>query len=139
MEKQYLSSRWIIIFEWKILVVKHKWSGYYSLPWWKPEWKESMKEAVKRELFEELWIKSTIWELLFINEYSFNWEKNSIDFIFEIKNWEDFFKDKINFSENELDKLSWKKLDEEFDIKPDFLKKELKNIGKKWIKYFWRD
>lgn len=136
MEKQHLSSRWIIMHDWKILLVKHKWRPYYSLPWWKPEWKESIKEALKRELNEELWINWEIWELLFVNEFLFNWEKNSIDFILKVDNWEKFYKSKINFPEEELDEVYWKNLDEDFEMKPSYLKNELRKMEKKWTKYF---
>lgn len=61
-----------IILDWdKILLVRHKWSDFFSLPWWKVDPGEKVKVAMERELFEELWVKAEIWKMLFTHEFSY--------------------------------------------------------------------
>ena len=131
MQNYQLTARAIIIHDWKILLVKHKWREYFSLPGGKLENAEKIEEWLKRELIEELWVEWEIWELLFINEFKFeDSEKRTIDFFLKVENWADFVWKTWEFAEKELDKIEWKDLNWDFEIKPDFLKEKLANLEK---------
>jgi ADP-ribose pyrophosphatase YjhB (NUDIX family) len=120
-----LASRGIIKFEWKILLVKHKKSKFWSLPWWKFEEKEFSKQCLERELFEELWVKAKIWKLISVNEFLFKEKEMVIEFFYEVLNWKDFV-DKIwDFAEKELDEIEWKEIKKDLDVMPIFLKEKI--------------
>lgn len=58
--------------------------GTYE-PW------ETLTECLQREIFEELWVVPEIWNLLSVREYwNYLW-KYSVDFWYEIKNFQDFY------------------------------------------------
>ena len=124
-----------IILNWdEILLVRHKWRGFFSLPWWKVDPWEKVKIAMERELFEELWVKAEIWKMLFSHEFTFEnnrewetWTKNNLEFFFEIKNPKDFIWKSWDFAELELDEIKWFKISEIEDLKPIFLKEKLLN------------
>jgi len=122
-----------IILDWdKILLVKHKWADFFSLPWGKADPGEKVKVAMERELFEELWVEAEIWKMLFTHEFSYEknrfweeWVKNNLEFFFEVKNWKDFIWKSWDFAELELDEIKWFKISEINDLKPVFLKERL--------------
>lgn len=81
-----ISVRWIIR-EWdSIYLVKHiEESGFRALPWGGMDSWEDAKTALKREIMEELWVESTIWKLLFVQEFYDSWrEFNILEMFFDV-------------------------------------------------------
>jgi ADP-ribose pyrophosphatase YjhB (NUDIX family) len=123
----------------ELLVVQHRKSNFWALPGGKIEesLKEDLKSCVIREMFEELGIKIKVKNLLFIHEFKWgktkkDTEKNDVttELFFLVKISEnDANTQKISemqfsgeFTEKELNKISWQILDKNLNIKPNFLK-----------------
>lgn len=122
----------------ELLTVQHHGSMFWSLPGGKIEEGENMKECLQREILEELGLESEIQNLAFVHE--FQWSETSditVEFFFIVKISEeniDAFTGK--YAEQELKKISWNILDDQLDIKPEFLQKQnIKNM-KKSVQYF---
>ncbi len=141
----------------EILVVQHRKSDFWALPGGKIEdsLKEDLKACIKREIREELGLEISVQNLLFLQEFKWgNTEKEvkendvTTEFFFSAKiiNFEKNMKvSEIQFSgefaEKELNKIAWKKLDKNLNIKPNFLKnhtfKSIKDMNtEKKIQYF---
>ena len=119
----------------ELLVVQHHKSNFWALPGGKIENKESLKECLAREIHEELGIEIFVENLLFLQE--FKWGKTTQEAKENDVTTEFFFgvrvknSDKNNktsklilsgeFTEKELNKIAWKKLENTLNIKPDFL------------------
>jgi len=138
LQNYQITTRALITHNWKILLVKHKGSDYFSLPGWKLENTEKIKDSLKRELKEELWTDAKIWEVIFINEFIYkNSEKRTIEFFVKIENWEDFIWNIWKFAEKELQEIKWIWFDENVPIKPDFLKEKFSKLNiSNWINVF---
>lgn len=110
--------------EWKIFWVKHIWSDFMALPWWKLEGSESLKDCLEREIFEELWIKSKIWDLLFVHEFEHKkYLERSIEFFFRIDNFADFGWKMLEWRDFKKEIESYGFFyPEKIDFKPEFLK-----------------
>lgn len=87
-----IKVRWIIIKDNKIFLVRDSETGNFMLPWWKQENWETIKQTLYRELKEEIWVDVIIDKFIWFNEYiSRKWEI-TIQFLFKIKNINDFEK-----------------------------------------------
>jgi 8-oxo-dGTP diphosphatase len=69
-------------------------NDFYCLPGGKLELGETIHEGLKREITEELGISPQIGRLLFTNNYIENNGDQSIEFIFEVTNAEDYLDEK---------------------------------------------
>jgi len=89
-KKFIIRTRGIIVYDEKILVMKHRNSdSYYVLPGGHMEIGENIIDSTKREIIEELGIDPKIGRLLFINNFKTK-ESQSIEFFFEITNGKDY-------------------------------------------------
>lgn len=89
-KKFIVRTRGIIIYNEKILVMKHQSSyNYYALPGGHMELGENVIDSTKREITEELGISPQIGRLLFINNFTRE-EAQSVEFFFEITNGKDY-------------------------------------------------
>lgn len=81
-----ISVRGIIRDADKIFLVKHtKESWFRALPWGGMDPGEDAKTALQREITEELWIKATIWKLLYVQEFYDSWRNlNILEMFFEV-------------------------------------------------------
>jgi ADP-ribose pyrophosphatase YjhB (NUDIX family) len=86
--------RAIIVHDDKLLVIRNSANDFYCLPGGKLELGETIHEGLKREITEELGIEPKIGRLLFINNYIENNGNQSIEFIFEVTNAEDYLDEK---------------------------------------------
>ncbi len=77
--------------EGKILLTRDCRNNKFMLPWWTYEPWETLKDCLSREIFEELGVIPVIWELLSVREYGNYLWKYSVDFWYEVKNFQDFF------------------------------------------------
>ncbi|HID92214.1 TPA: NUDIX hydrolase [Candidatus Gracilibacteria bacterium] len=122
----------------ELLVVQHRKSDFWALPGGKIEesLKEDLQSCIKREILEELGVEISVQNLLFIQEFQWGNTRQeakendvTIEFFFAAK----IINTKKNielseikfageFAEKELNKIAWKKLDANLNIKPDFLK-----------------
>jgi ADP-ribose pyrophosphatase YjhB (NUDIX family) len=124
-----LAVRALIVYEEKILLVKHKGSSFYSLPGGKLEENEDLKTALVREMKEEFAVDVEVGEMAYVNEFKFKGIKTSLEFFFFVKNPEVFLKSQDNFDVNELDAVEWIDVNEEVDVMPKFLQAELPLLG----------
>ncbi len=122
-----LCARAIIVSKNQILLVRHKNRDFYALPGGKLNDNEDIRTAMERELFEELGVKANVGNLLFVHEFRYPKGTLSLEFFFWITNAADFVDKDLNgeFAEQELAEITWKHLDDEFDIKPPFLQHKL--------------
>lgn len=86
--------RAIIVHDDKLLVIRNAANDFYCLPGGKLELGETIHEGLKREVTEELGISPQIGRLLFTNNYIENNGNQSIEFIFEATNGEDYLDEK---------------------------------------------
>lgn len=123
-----INVRWIIR-DWdRLFLVKSKDRDYWSLPWWGLDKWEAAQSCLKRELFEELWVKAQIWDLLFSQEfYNKPLDSNILDLFFDVKvskwfiwwchsNWSHGF---------ELKESEWIDIQKDTYIMPSFLVNEI--------------
>jgi ADP-ribose pyrophosphatase YjhB (NUDIX family) len=88
--KTIIKTRWVIIKEDKIFLVRDIHSWNFIFPWWKQEEDETIKQSLFRELKEELWIETEIWDFIWFREYkSYNWAI-TIQYLFKINYNESF-------------------------------------------------
>jgi len=116
-----IRCRGIIIYDDKILVVKHSSkSKYYALPGGHLDWGESVLDCMSREIIEELGIKPKIGRLLYVRNYIDNNMKQSIEFHFEITNSKDYLKieDLGGTHRHELAEIYWMKKNDTKNLKP---------------------
>ena len=139
--KTKIAARAIIIHNNKLFVVKHRGSTYWSLPGGKLDDNEDMKSALARELVEELGVEGKVGNLRFINEFRYGEHgAYSLEFFFTIKNPEAFLGESLKgeLMEEELSDWGWIEMTEDIQIRPDFLKEEMKgfNPESQEIRYF---
>jgi ADP-ribose pyrophosphatase YjhB (NUDIX family) len=83
-----IKVRWIIIKDEKIFLLWNDKKLMY--PWWKQEIWETIQDTFYREMLEETWVKAEIDKFLWFKEYiNQNWQI-SIQFLFLVKNTDDF-------------------------------------------------
>lgn len=104
-----IRCRAIIIYEGKLLVVKHSIKNdHYSLPGGHLEWGENIHDCLKREIKEELGIEPKFDKLLYVH----NIIKDNIqyiEFFFEVTNTKEYFdtKDFTATHRDELVEICW--------------------------------
>lgn len=85
-----IKVRWVILKNDKIFLVKDSIWWNFMLPWWKKEKWETIKQTLYRELLEETWVKAEIEKFLWFREYIARNSEVTIQFLFVIKNTQDF-------------------------------------------------
>lgn len=109
-EKFIICSRGIILYEGKLLVVKHaKDANFYALPGGHLDWGEGVKECLERELIEELGVMPEIGRLLYVNTFIDTNNIQPMEFFFEIINGKDYLNiEKLTRSHaHELAEIYW--------------------------------
>lgn len=85
-----IKIRWVIRDHfWNIFLCQLRDLGFYCLPWGTLEPWETRVECLWREIYEELWIQPDIGELMYVQEFVRD-GSTTIDFWYEIRNFEDF-------------------------------------------------
>ena len=116
-----IRCRGIIIYDDKILVVKHSQKAdYYVLPGGHLDWGENVRDCMSREITEELGIKPKIGRLLYVRNFIDKNDKQSIEFFFEIINSKDYLKidDLGGTHRHELAEIYWMKTNDTKGLKP---------------------
>ena len=109
----------------KLLTVQHHGSDFWALPGGKADTEEDLKACLKREIHEELGLQCTIGDLAFVHEFQWSAESDvTTEFFFILHIYEENIeKFSGKYAEQELKKISWNTLEENLNIKPEFLKK----------------
>jgi len=131
-----IKVRWVIILENKIFLLREIKKHFYYLPWWTLEEWETIRECLKRELFEELWVKAEIWELISMREFK-NSDDIMLDFWFNINNPIDFIKIDKNIATHSFEYYDewFYNFDEihNLDVKPNNIEQIIKDKNKNSI------
>ena len=109
-KKFVIRCRAIILYEGKLLVVKHPHNkNFVALPGGHLEWKEDIKEGLQREITEELGIIPKIGRLLYVNNFMDGKRKQSVEFFFEVINSQDYknIKDSKVIQKDEISEICW--------------------------------
>ncbi len=128
-KKIVIRVRGIILFEDKLLVVKHpNDTSFGVLPGGHLEWGEDIRECLVREIIEELGIKPEIGRLFYVNNFIDGDSIQSIEFFFEITNANTFV-DISNISwthAHEVAEIIWAKPTDTISILPKKLGEDFK-------------
>lgn len=122
--------RGVILYEGKLLIVKHEQSQFMALPGGHLEYGEDVINCLKRELVEELGVMPEIGKLLYIN--TFIEKKNNteyVEFFFEVKNGKDYLNiDGLERTHaHELTEILWISSDSDIEILPKKFNEDFKN------------
>lgn len=129
-KKFVIRCRAIILYEGKLLVVKHTPdANFVALPGGHLEWKEDIKEGLRREIKEELGISPEIGRLLYVNNFIQGKRKQSIEFFFEVINSQDYkdIKDSKAIQTDEIAEMSWAEPTSSVSILPKTLGDDFKS------------
>jgi len=128
-KKIVIRVRGIILFEDKLLVVKHpNDTSFGALPGGHLEWGEDIRECLVREIIEELGIKPEIGRLLYVNNFIDGDSIQSVEFFFEITN-ANMYMDIGNNSRthaHEIAEIIWAKPTDTISILPKKLGEDFK-------------
>jgi len=124
-----IKVRGVIMYDNKLLIVKHKETKYMALPGGHLEYGEDVVTCIKRELIEELGVLPEIGKLLYINTFMGNKMVEYIEFFFEIKNGKDYVNidDLKRTHAHELEEILWVSPDSDIDILPKQFNEDFKN------------
>lgn len=130
MDKKFvIRCRALIIYEGKLLVVKHTpESMFYALPGGHLEWGEGIKECMSREIEEELGIKAELGRLFYVNTFMDS-DVQSIEFFFEVKNSKDYadLKKLAGTHSSEIREFRWLGNGDNASVLPPGINEALKN------------
>lgn len=131
-KKIVVRVRGIILYEGKLLVVKHPHdTSFYALPGGHLEWKEDIKECLRREITEELGVNPEIGQLLYIYNFIYGDSIHSVEFFFEITNGHEY-KNTENIKKThayEIAEVCWIKSTDTIPLRPQKLWEDFK-MGK---------
>lgn len=128
MNTQIIKCRATILFEDKMLVVRHSLHrNFYALPGGYLEEKENPKECIRREIFEEFGVRAEIGRLLYINQFD-DFDKSFLEFFFEVINGADFKDlDEDKIDKKEIVEILWVDKDNSMNILPKKINEDFKN------------
>jgi len=130
-DKQFkIRARAIIIYNGKLLVVKHrKDDSFFALPGGHLEWGEDIKTCLSREILEEFGVNPEIGRLLYIHTFIEKEIKQSVEFFFEVTNSSDFLDtQKLEKSHAfEIFEMRWISQNEDINILPKDVVQDFKN------------
>jgi len=81
-----IKVRGVIIYDNRLLIVKHKESKFIALPGGHLEYGEDVLTCLKRELIEELGVEPEIGKLLYISTFMDSKKDEYVELFFEVKN-----------------------------------------------------
>ncbi len=124
-----IKVRGVIIYDNKLLIVKHKQSNFMALPGGHLEYGEDVVACLKRELVEELGVLPEIGRLLYINTFMDNKKDEYVEFFFEIKNGENYLNiDGLERTHaHELSQILWVSPDTDIEFLPKQFDEDFKN------------
>ncbi|MDP2638941.1 MAG: NUDIX domain-containing protein [Candidatus Azambacteria bacterium] len=126
-------ARGIVIHDNKLLVFKlTEEATYYSLPGGHIEFGDTIENAISREMLEETGIPAKVGKLLFIRQLILP-DKHMIEFFYFIENGEDYLNIDLSKASHGHEVVDYKFVDLDdtsIEIRPNFLKAELKEILK---------
>jgi ADP-ribose pyrophosphatase YjhB (NUDIX family) len=129
-KKIVIRVRGIILFEDKLLVVKHpNDTSFGALPGGHLEWGEDIRECLVREIIEELGTKPEIGRLLYVNNFIDGDSIQSVEFFFEITNANMYINigNNIRTHAHEIAEIIWVKPTDPISILPKKLGDDFKN------------
>lgn len=131
-QKIQIRSRALIVYEGKLLVVKHSEElNYYALPGGKMDEGENGEQCMIREIKEELGVEVVNPELKYVYRWVNREGVENLEFIFKISNGEDF----MDLSNNErshsfeIFELRWMGKGENVNLLPKDIKEEFDTNG----------
>ncbi len=118
--KFVIRCRAVIIYNGKLLTVRHVGKNFLALPGGHLEFGEDPKECVSREVLEELGIEPVIGSLLCVNTFLDGVTCQPVEFFFEIKNAMDYLKieDLHKSHAFEIEEYVWVSPEDDVLIKP---------------------
>ena len=124
-----IKVRGIIIYDNKLLIVKHKQSSFMALPGGHLEYREDVLTCLKRELVEELGVEPEIGKLLYISTFMDSKKDEYVEFFFEVKNGEKYLNiDGLERTHaHELSEIIWISPSDNIEILPKQFDKDFKN------------
>ena len=134
-------ARGMIVYQKRILLMRHTNRDFYCLPWGKIEEDELVQEGIVRELYEELWVYPQQTQLVAMQNFcKLKWDyenatkQSNIDFIYRIHNaqdyfdWQDVHKSSHAFERQELKRVDINAKNADIDIQPNFICEIAKKI-----------
>lgn len=123
-----INSRGVIVYDSKLLVIKHLGDNFMALPGGHLKFGEDVITCLKRELIEELGVEPEIGRLLYINTFIEN-ASEYVEFFFEVKNGEKYLDiDDIERTHaHELTEILWAYPDNDIEILPKKFNEDFKN------------
>jgi len=123
-----INSRGVIVYDSKLLVIKHLGDNFMALPGGHLKFGEDVITCLKRELIEELGVEPEIGRLLYINTFIEN-ASEYVEFFFEVKNGEKYLDiDDIERTHaHELTEILWVSPDNNIEILPKKFNEDFKN------------
>ncbi|MEK6827038.1 MAG: NUDIX domain-containing protein [Nanoarchaeota archaeon] len=127
-KKVLVKVRAIILYEGKLLVVRHSRTKFLALPGGHLEYGEDLKECLSREIIEELGVKPEIGRLFYVNIFTEKNDTQYLEFFFEIKNGVDYLDiEKLARSHaHEIDEIFWASPTDDINILPKVLANDFK-------------
>ena len=124
-----IKVRGVIIYNNKLLIVKHKQSQFMALPGGHLEYGEDVITCLKRELIEELGVEPEIGKLLYISTFLDNKKDEYVEFFFEVKNGKKYLNiDGLERTHaHELAEILWVSPDSDIEILPKQFNKDFKD------------
>ncbi len=120
--------RGIIMYEGKLLIVKHKQSQFMALPGGHLEYGEDVVTCLKRELAEELGVAPEVGNILYISTFIDSKKEQYLEFFFEVKNGKEYLNiDGLERTHaHELAEILWISPTDNIEILPKDLDKDFK-------------
>jgi|SRR3989344_7078478 len=127
-KKIVIKVRAVILYEEKLLVVRHPKTDFLALPGGHLEWGEDLQECLSREIIEELGVKPEIGRLFYVNIFTQADGKQYVEFFFEIKNGVDYL-NMENFARShshEIAEIIWVSSTDNVTILPKILAEDFR-------------
>lgn len=130
-EKKFkIRCRAVIIYEGKLLVVKHdKDFLHYGLPGGKLDHGEGPIECFERELMEEFGVKVKNPKLIYVHTFIGKGGSHNVEFFFTIENNQEFLDNTNNVGthKDEIFEIRWMSREDDLNLLPEQFKNDFKN------------